>query len=368
MRIGCVSHRLCPIPKGTTEYLVFLTVSSTSSSSLSLICLFVNETESRRFASLSELQRTSFVSAFASDCKTKPGPRSFSDQVSQQLRRSSPTRASAARRNKPPETVLWGGNRRAFPLFVAPVKDLRFGHLLPLCALRLLQPGLQDRLQCHHVIVRQCQGLEPTDGTLAQTPNPGDLEVSQGRSYISLSHSKFDPSLFEPFSKRLQLARIGLRIAAGVPKGTVGAQPVWVHVHGLWVVVGVVLHVVDGRHVGGVSCVRGRGADIRAGHASQRNARCEVIQQVAFQALCWLVVPWVVVGGEHRWVVQVRGGRSRCAGHAGHCGHGVVGRVWLERVALLGHNVHSSQGLGSLQQRLIKTGEDVALKLREKQR
>lgn len=132
----------------------------------------------------------------------------------------------------------------------------------------------------------------------------------------------------------------------------------------------VVLHVVNGRHVSGVGGVRGRGADVRAGHASQGDARCEVVQQVALQALCRLVVGRVVVvvGGEHRWVVQVRGGGGRGAGHAGHGGHGVVGRVWFERMTLLGHNVHSGQSLGPLQQSLIKAGEDVALKLREEQR
>lgn len=128
------------------------------------------------------------------------------------------------------------------------------------------------------------------------------------------------------------------------------------------------LHVVDGRHVGGgVGGVRGRGAHIRARHASQRDARCEVVQQVSLQALCRLVVRRMVVRGEHRWMVQVRGRWGRGAGHAGHGGHGVVGRVWLERVALLSHNVHSGQSLSSLQQRLIKAGEDVALKLREEQ-
>lgn len=131
----------------------------------------------------------------------------------------------------------------------------------------------------------------------------------------------------------------------------------------------VVLHVVDGRHVGGVG-VRGRGADVRAGHAPQRDARCEVVQQVALQALRRLVVPRVVVvvGGEHRGVVQVRGGGGRGAGHAGHGGHGVVGRVWFERVTLLGHDVHRGQSLRSLQQGLIKAREDVALELREEQR
>lgn len=72
----------------------------------------------------------------------------------------------------------------------------------------------------------------------------------------------------------------------------------------------------------------------------------------------------VMVGGEHRRVVQVCGGGGRGAGHAGHCGHGVVGGVWLERVTFLCHDVHGGQSLGSLQQRLIKAGEDVALELR----
>lgn len=58
----------------------------------------------------------------------------------------------------------------------------------------------------------------------------------------------------------------------------------------------------------------------------------------------------------------------RGARHARHRGHGVVRGVWLERVALLGHNVHRGQSLGSLQQRLIKTREDVSLQLPESER
>lgn len=171
--------------------------------------------------------------------------------------------------------------------------------------------------------------------------------------------------MFEPLGERLQLAGIGLRFSAGNPQGAVRAECVRVHVHGLWVMV--VLHVVDGRHVGGVGGVRGRGAYVRARHASQGDAWREVVQQVALQTLRRLVVRRVVVRGEHRRMVQVRGGRRRGAGHAGHGGHGVVGRVGLERVALLGYDVHSGQSLSSLQQRLVEPGEDVALKLPEKQ-
>lgn len=93
-----------------------------------------------------------------------------------------------------------------------------------------------------------------------------------------------------------------------------------------------------------------------------------MVQQVALQTLRRLVVRRVMVGGEHRRVVQVCGGGGRGAGHAGHCGHGVVGGVWLERVTFLCHDVHGGQSLGSLQQRLIKAGEDVALELRGEQR
>lgn len=145
-------------------------------------------------------------------------------------------------------------------------------------------------------------------------------------------------------------------------------QRVLVHVHGLLVVVVVVLHVVDGRHVRGVGVVRGRRADVRPWHASQGDARREVVQQLAVQDLSRLVVRRVVVGGEHGRVVQVRGGGGRGAGHAGHGGHGVVGRVRFERVALLRHDVHRGQSLGSLQQSLIEAGEDVALQLREEEK
>lgn len=81
------------------------------------------------------------------------------------------------------------------------------------------------------------------------------------------------------------------------------AQAVRVHVHGLRVVVVmVVLHVVDGRHVcggSGVGGVRGRGADVGGRHASQGDAGRQVVQEVALQALGRLVVTRVVVGGEH---------------------------------------------------------------------
>lgn len=135
------------------------------------------------------------------------------------------------------------------------------------------------------------------------------------------------------------------------------------HVHGLRVVV-VVLHVVDSGHVR-VRGVRGGGADVGSRHAPQRDARREVVQQVALQALCRLVVRRVVVRGEHGRVVQVRRRGGGGAGHAGHGRHGVIGGVRLERVALLRHDVHGGQSLGSLQQRLIEAREDVSLKLQQ---
>lgn len=51
-----------------------------------------------------EQQKTSSASAFASDCKTTPGPRSFSGPISRLSQLSSPMRASAARQNTLPTT------------------------------------------------------------------------------------------------------------------------------------------------------------------------------------------------------------------------------------------------------------------------
>lgn len=92
-----------------------------------------------------------------------------------------------------------------------------------------------------------------------------------------------------------------------------------------------------------------------------------MLEQVALEALSRLVVVvrvvCVMVRCEHGRVVQVRRGGRRGSCHARHRGHGVVRGVWLERVALLGHNVHRGQSLGSLQERLIEPGEDVSLQL-----
>lgn len=110
--------------------------------------------------------------------------------------------------------LLRRGDGRAFPLLVAAVKDLGLGHLLPLRALGLLQPGLEDRLQGHHVVVRQRQGFEPADGALTQTPHAGDLEVGQSGPHVGLSHPQFDPPLLEPLGEGLQLPGIRLRVPA----------------------------------------------------------------------------------------------------------------------------------------------------------
>lgn len=105
------------------------------------------------------------------------------------------------------------------------------------------------------------------------------------------------------------------------------------------------------------------GANVRARHASDRDAGGEVVEQVALQALRRLVVGMMVMRGQHRWVMKVpRRGRGG-AGHARHGGHGVVGGIWLERMTLLSDDVHRRQCLGSLEQSLIKAGKDVTLQL-----
>lgn len=92
-----------------------------------------------------------------------------------------------------------------------------------------------------------------------------------------------------------------------------------------------------------------------------------MVEQVSLQTLSRLVVVvrvvCVMMRREHGRVMQVRRGGRWGACHTCHRGHGVVRGVWLERMALLGHNVHRGQSLGSLQQRLIETGEDVSLQL-----
>lgn len=65
-------------------------------------------------------------------------------------------------------------------------------------------------------------------------------------------------------------------------------------------------------------------------------------------------------------VVVVMGQRHRGRRRARHGAHSVVCGVGLERVRLaLGHgDVHCRQSLGPGQERLVQTGENVALQLR----
>lgn len=123
------------------------------------------------------------------------------------------------------------------------------------------------------------------------------------------------------------------------------------------------LHVVNCWHVW--VRVGSGGANVGA-HASDGDARGEVVEQVALQALRRLVVGMMVVRGQHWRVMKVpRRGRGS-AGHARHGGHGVVGGIWLERVTLLSH-VHRCQRLGSLEKGLVKAGKDVTLQLRDRE-
>lgn len=265
----------------------------------------------------------------------------------------------------------------ALALFVAAAEDLGLGHLLALRPLGLLEPRFEDGLQGHHVVMRERERLEATDCALAQAPDTGYLEVSERGAHIRLSHAELNATLLEALGERLELAGVWLGVSgrdAGAGEGGVRGQGVVrvVHVDGLRVRVVMVVRVVDGRgHVRvRVRCARGH---VRGGrHAAERDGWGEVLEQVALQALSRLVVVvrvvCVMVRCEHGRVVQVRRGGRRGACHARHRGHGVVRGVWLERVALLGHDVHRGQSLGSLQQRLIETGEDVSLQLRTERR
>ena len=80
------------------------------------------------------------------------------------------------------------------------------GARLPGLVLGRLQPGLQDGPQGDHVVVRQGERLEATNGRLRQGAHPGQLECGQRLSNISLGDAELDPALLEAFGEVLQLA------------------------------------------------------------------------------------------------------------------------------------------------------------------
>lgn len=182
--------------------------------------------------------------------------------------------------------------------------------------------------------MRQSEGLESTDSTLTQASHPRYFKIGQSRANVRLSDPEFDPPLLEALGERLQLPRIGLAVYTAA-QGGVRPKTVGVHVHTLVVM----LHVVYGRHVR--MRVGSAGTNVSARHASDGDARGEVLEQVALQALCRLVMGMMVVmRGQHGRVMKVpRGGRG-CAGHARHGGHGVVSGIWFVRMALLSDDVH----------------------------
>lgn len=63
---------------------------------------------------------------------------------------------------------------------------VRVASLVLRLRLRLLQPRLQNRLQRDHVVVRQRQALEATDGALRQGADAGQLQVGQRLADIGL--------------------------------------------------------------------------------------------------------------------------------------------------------------------------------------
>lgn len=91
----------------------------------------------------------------------------------------------------------------------------------------------------------QGEGLKPADCALAKAAHTRDLQVGQRRAHVCLGHPQLDPPLLEPLGEGLQLPGVRLRLGAG--DDSVGSEAMGVgHVHRL----GVVGHVVDGRHVG----------------------------------------------------------------------------------------------------------------------
>lgn len=212
---------------------------------------------------------------------------------------------------------------------------------------------------------------------MAQGAHAWDLQVGQRAPHVRLSHPEFDPPLFEALRERLQLPRVRVRVVNGgqsvvgesrralVRTAVVARQePVVserrVHVHSSLVgQVGEPVHVRVrvGRRgdqaPAAAPAASSAGPFVRAGHQRERR-RADVLHEVGrLQVLVVVVVMVVVVVGE--W----HGG----VGRAWHGVHRVVRGVGLERVTLtLGHgDVHGRQSFGAGQQRLIQTGEDVAL-------
>lgn len=104
----------------------------------------------------------------------------------------------------------------------------------------------------------------------------------------------------------------------------------------------------------------------RAVLGPSKQRRREVIQEVPVQALVRHSMVVVVVMMVN-WGRDGHGGRrSRGAGDAAH---GMVGGVWLERVALaVGDQIHSRQGFSPGQQTLIKASKYIALELQARTR
>ena len=191
--------------------------------------------------------------------------------------------------------LLRRGDRRALPFPLAPAEKVRLGAFLPVRSLRLLQPGLEHRLERDHVVVGQSERLEPADGALAQRAHAGDLEVGQGRADVRLGHAELDPPLLEALCEGFQLPRIRLHVGdarhaavhrQGMRVGHGGHRLVQLP-HGLQVVVRVRVLVVRRR---------GHSRRLRCAHPADGQAAGKVIQEVpGLQGLAQVVVVVVVV-------------------------------------------------------------------------
>ena len=267
--------------------------------------------------------------------------------------------------------LLRRGDGRALSFPLVPVEKVRLAAFLPVRSLRLLQPGLEDRLQRDHVVVGQGEGLEPADGALAQRPHSWDLEVGQRRPDVRLGHPEFDPPLLEALGERFQLPRIRLHVVdarhAAVHRQGVrvrhGGHRLVQLPHGLQVVVRVLVVVRR----------RGHPGRLRSAHPGHGQAGGEVVQEVpGLQSLPEVVVVVVMVGGDGGGDVgDGHGGGGRGGGWgAGDTAHGMVSHVWFERVTLAVRDnaVSSRQSLRPCQQALIKASEYIALQLQARVR
>lgn len=111
--------------------------------------------------------------------------------------------------------LLGRGDAGAFPLLLA-CRQYRgrvgIASFVLRLRLRLLEPGLEDRLQGDHVVVRERERLEATDRRLRESADTRELKIGERLADVGLRDTELDASLLESLGEGLQLARIGIGV------------------------------------------------------------------------------------------------------------------------------------------------------------